>query len=108
MSEIVIRIPADVAGDFQTFWKDLRVAEALDQSNDLGEPVLSDNFDGGAVAAWVVLITPYIAPVITAIFGYLIAKRGELEIQKGDTTIRMKNLKPSQVKEFLAAIDEYL
>ncbi|WP_299632074.1 hypothetical protein [uncultured Roseobacter sp.] len=108
MSEFIVRVPADVAGDFQVFWKDLRVAEALDQDIDLGEPILSDNFDGAAVAAWVVSISPYIAPVITAVFGYLVAKRGELEIQKGDTTIRMKNLKPSQLKEFLAAIDDHL
>jgi hypothetical protein len=108
MSELVIKLPADVAAEFLTFWKDLRVAEGLDQEIDLGEPVLSDNFDGAAVAAWVISISPVVAPVLTAIFGYLIAKRGELEVQKGDTTIRMKNLKPSQVKEYLATIDEHL
>lgn len=108
MSDIVIRVPADVVGDFLMHWKDMRIAEALDSDNDLGEPVLSDNFDGGAVAAWVVSVSPYTAPIITAIFAYLVAKRGELEIQKGETTIRMKNLKPSQLKEFLAVIDEHL
>lgn len=108
MSNLVLRVPADVAGEFQSFWKDLRVAEALDQEIDLERPVMSDNFDGAAVAAWVVSISPYVAPIVTAVFGFLVAKRGELEIQKGDTTIRMKNLKPSQLKEFLAAIDEHL
>lgn len=108
MAEIVLRVPTDLVGEFQTFWKELRVAEALDPKVDLTEPTTSDNFDGAAVAAWVLEITPYVAPVLSAVFIYLVAKRGELEIQKGDTTIRMKNLKPSQLKEFLAAIDEHL
>ena len=108
MAEIVLRVPSDLAGDFQIFWKELRVAEALDPEVDLVKPITSDNFDGAAAAAWVLEITPYLAPVLSAVFIYLVAKRGELEIQKGATTIRMKNLKPSQLKEFLAAIDEHL
>lgn len=108
MAEIVLRVPSDLVADFQTFWKELRVAEALEPEADLTAPTISDNFDGAAVGAWVLEIKPYLAPVLSAVFTYLVAKRGELEIQKGDTTIRMKNLKPSQLKEFLAALDEHL
>lgn len=107
MAEIILRVPQDVAGEFTTHWKDLRVAGALDVDIDLGPPISTDNFDGAAMAAWVVPMATAIAPILTAIFGYLVAKRGELEIQKGDTTIRMKNLKPSDFKEFMAAIDDH-
>ncbi|MEP3232264.1 MAG: hypothetical protein ABJO30_05505 [Hyphomicrobiales bacterium] len=108
MSIIVLKVPSDLTSNFRDHWKDMRIAEALDPEVDLGEPVLLDNFDGAAVAAWTVSMSPYIAPIVTAVFGYLVAKRGELEIQKDDTTIRMKNLKPSQLKQLLAAIDEHI
>ncbi|WP_170359695.1 hypothetical protein [Ruegeria arenilitoris] len=107
MANLIIRVPADVAAETRSFWKDLRVAEALEPESDLGEPIHSDNFDGTALAAWVVPLASSIAPILAAVFGFLVAKRGELEIQKGDTTFRMKNIKPSQFREFLAAIDDY-
>lgn len=107
MADLIVRVPADASGSFMTYWKDLRVAEALDHNADLGEPVLSDNFDGAAIAAWVVPLATAAGPILGAVFGFVVAQRGELEIQKGDTTIRMKNRKPSQLKEFLSAIDDY-
>jgi len=88
------------------FWKDLRVSEALEQSVDLPKPILSDNFDGASWASWTLELSKAIAPIVTLIFGFVVAKRGELEITKGDKTIRMKNLKPSQLKEFLEIIND--
>lgn len=93
-------------GDFTDLWKDIRLQEGLEQTFDLSDPVESDNFDGVGFVEWVVPITKAIAPLITGLFGYLVAKRGEIEIDRDGTKIRMKNMKASQLKEIIAALDE--
>ena len=88
------------------FWKDLRIAEGLDLEDDLDEPMASDNFDGAALSAWIMTMTPLITPLLGVIFGFLISKRGEIEIHSEGKVIKMKNIKPSQLNDFLKVIND--
>jgi hypothetical protein len=100
-----ISIPTKDANGFSQHWKDLRLADALPPEVDLGDSVEMENFDGATLVQWVVQVTPLIVPLLTAALGYIIAARGELEYERDGEKIRIKNLKPSKVKEFLDMID---
>lgn len=106
MTNIIIRLPTDSAASFMIFWKDLRIAEGLDLEDDLDEPMASDNFDGAALSAWIMTMTPLITPLLGVIFGFLISKRGEIEIHSEGKVIKMKNIKPSQLNDFLKVIND--
>lgn len=106
MTKYIIQIPSESAASFQSFWKDIRIAEGLDGGVDLGDPIAADNFDGGAVAAWIISATPMINHIISSAFSFLVATRGEIEITSGDRSIKFKNIKPSQLKEFLDVVNK--
>ncbi len=108
MSETIVfvRMPESEAGQFPTHWRTLRVAEGLDPSADLDEPVVTENFDGASLVEWAVPVVKSVVPLLTAVFGYLVAARGEIEIERDGERIKIKNMKPSAVRELLAAIDE--
>lgn len=103
---VLIRVLLEDANNFRQLWKDMRVADALDQSLDLDTPVETENFDGAAMAEWVVPILKVATPIITGVLGFLIARRGELEITRNGQMIKMKGIKPSQLKEIIALIDQ--
>ncbi|MER9298641.1 hypothetical protein NKI38_19415 [Mesorhizobium sp. M0621] len=105
MATISISIPTDHAGEFQQLWKELRLADALDLQNDLGDPIEVGNFDGANLVQWVLELEPILVPLVTASLTYLITSRGEFEYEKDGEKVRFKNLKPSQVKEVLALLD---
>ncbi|MER8833175.1 MULTISPECIES: hypothetical protein [unclassified Mesorhizobium] len=105
MATISISIPTDHAGEFRQLWKELRLADALDLQNDLGDPIEVGNFDGANLVQWVVELKPILVPLVTASLTYLITSRGEFEYEKDGEKVRFKNLKPSQVKEILALLD---
>ncbi len=105
--EVRVRVPSDQAHAFALHWKDLRIAEGLSAQYDLGKPVQAENFDGTALVEWVVPVVAASAPVITAVLGYLIASRGELEIERDGKKIKLKNIKPSKLKELLEIIDTW-
>lgn len=105
MVTIAISIPTDHADQFRQLWKELRLAEALDPDNDLGDPIEIGNFDGATLVQWAVELKPLLVPLVTASLTYLITSRGEFEYEKDGEKIRFKNLKPSQVREVLALLD---
>lgn len=102
METISISIPTDHSREFRQLWKELRLADALDPSNDLGDPIEIGNFDGATLVKWVVDLSPVLVPLVTASLTYLITSRGEFEYERDGEKIRFKNLKPSQLKEILA------
>lgn len=105
MATISISIPTDYANEFRQLWKELRLADALDLQDDLGDPIEVGNFDGANLVQWVLELKPILVPLVTASLTYLITSRGEFEYEKDGEKIRFKNLKPSQVKEVLALLD---
>ncbi|WP_404292173.1 hypothetical protein ACD578_08085 [Microvirga sp. RSM25] len=102
---LLISIPTKDARAFEQHWKDLRLAEALEPSQDLKDPVEIENFDGATLMQWIVELTPVVAPLVSGAMGYVIAARGELEYEKNGEKIRFKNLKPSKIKEIIDIID---
>jgi hypothetical protein len=54
---------------------------------------------------WIVEILPVVSPIFTAAIGYVVAARGEIEVEHKGEKIRIKNLKPSGIKEVLEIID---
>ncbi|QEX18001.1 hypothetical protein FRZ44_33050 [Hypericibacter terrae] len=105
LGALSISIPTKDAHGFQQHWKDLRLADALPPDADLQDAVEVENFDGATLVQWVVQVTPLIVPLVTAALGYIVAARGELEYDRGGEKIRIKNLRPSKIKEILEIID---
>lgn len=105
---IAIRVPTSVAHDFCLFWKDLRLAEGLDADQDLrvDEGVEVEPFDAVAMVEWIVPIVQATTPLITGILGYLIAKRGEIDITLPGRRVVAKNMTPSQAREYMQMLDE--
>lgn len=104
-ASLSICIPTADAHGFRQHWKDLRLADALPPDADLQDPVEVENFDGATLVQWVVQVTPVVIPLLTAALGYVVAARGELEYERDGEKIRIKNLKPSRIKEILEIID---
>lgn len=105
-NEVVLSIPTTAAPHFKQLWKDLRLAEGLNPDADLPEPVEVENFDGATMVEWIVELAPALAPIFTGAIGYLVASRGEIEYEYDGEKIRMKNVKPSKMKEVLQLLDE--
>jgi len=102
---VVIKLPKDSQNDFQSLWKDIRLQEGLDPSEDLSEPVESENFDGAQLVEWLISLSPSSTNIITGLFGYMVARRGEIEIERNGTRIKMKNMKISHLKDVIKALD---
>lgn len=103
---ISIAVPETDESKISSIWRELRVAEGLPSDNDLGAPLKLQNFDAASMAQWSLNALPVVAPILTAIFGYLIAARGELTVERNGEKITMKNLRPSQLKQLLKILDE--
>ena len=103
---IVISLPSEHATEFKQFWKELRIADALPPEFDLDAAIEMENFDGSTVVKWIMSLSPKLIPLVTVAVGYLIAARGEIEIERNGERIKVKNLKPSNVREFLAMLDD--
>lgn len=101
----ILSIPTTAAPQFRQLWKDLRLAEGLDPQVDLSDPIDVENFDGATMVQWVVDVVPAVAPIFTAAIGYLVASRGEIEVEHDGEKVRIKNLKPSKIKEVLEIFD---
>jgi hypothetical protein len=103
--KITLSIPTTAAQAFAHLWRDLRLAEGLDLDIDLQDPIEVENFDGATMVQWVVDVAPAVAPVFTAAIGYLVASRGEIEVERDGEKVRIKNLKPSRIREVLEIFD---
>ncbi|WP_162915175.1 hypothetical protein [Desertibaculum subflavum] len=98
---VLVRVPQEWEPDFRQFWKHLRMAEGLPATYDLQTPQLVDRFDGAALAEWIVPLAEHGSALVGVVLGYLIARRGEIEI--GDK--KFKNISIQNVKEILNILD---
>lgn len=103
--KITLSIPTTASRAFAHLWRDLRLVEGLDPNIDLQEPIEVENFDGATMVQWVVDVGPVVAPIFTAAIGYLVASRGEIEVERAGEKVRIKNLKPSRIREILEILD---
>ena len=103
--EILIKLPKEFAGDARAFWKELRVADALPPESDLPDPDTVDRFDGAALAEWVVPISETLKPLIAAFLGYLVARKGEVEIRNGKEVHKFRNMTPRQIGKVMEIVN---
>lgn len=103
MDEIIIRIPVESKHGFSSFWKEVRSAEGYNSDSDLKEAEELSRFDGASLAEWVLPLTEALPAILTGVLGYLVARRGEIEIDG----MKFRNVTAKQVREILAILDEY-
>ncbi len=103
---IKLIVPETESGKISAVWRELRIAEGLSAEFDLKQPQIRMNFDTASMAQWTLQALPIVTPMLVAIFGYLIAARGELTVERGGEKITMKNLKPSQVRDLMKELDK--
>lgn len=106
MDYVLIKLPNNHREEFSSLWKDLRISEGLDSSFDLAAAAQSENFDGSEFTEWLVPLVSASTPLITALLGYIAAIRGEIEIERKGTRLKMKNMKASQLAEIIKAIND--
>lgn len=102
---ILLRLPVEFKSDFALHWKQLRIADGLTPDMDLPDPVTIDRFDGAALVEWAMTLTNAIAPIVTAVLGYLASQRGEVECRVGDRTMKFRNVKPSQIEGIIKELN---
>lgn len=103
---VILRVPAETRAEFEEHWKALRFADALSPDEDLSGCEHLDRFDGIAFAEWIIPLTKTIAPLVTAALGYIMARKGEVEIRAKGREWKFRNLSPSQIKEVMEAMNE--
>lgn len=104
-TEVIIRIPAEFGEEFRRFWSELRVSDSLPPEFELGAPAEIAKFDGQSLYEWLIPVAQTIAPVISAVLGYLAAKKGEVEIRSKENILKFKNLTPKQIAAVVDALD---
>jgi hypothetical protein len=104
MADVLIRVPAEFEHEFTTLWKQLRLFEGLDSSADLDNRESVDRFDGHALAEWVVTLSSAVTPLVTAVLGYLAARRGEVVIKEGDSIQEYRGFSPSEIETIYNAL----
>lgn len=107
-SEVLIRVPAEDAADFRLLWSQLRMAEGLPPALDLHGGERLERFDAAALVEWVVTLAPVATPIVTAVLGYLVARRGEIEVRAGSNVLKFKNMTPRQIEDAMASIRKSL
>lgn len=105
MNFVLIRLPHENGSEFRQLWKDIRLQEGLNSDADLPDAIESDNFDGSSFVEWAVPLLDSITPIVTCLVGYLVAKRGEIEIERNGSKVKMKNMKASQLEKVIQALD---
>ncbi|MER9936515.1 hypothetical protein [Mesorhizobium sp. M0088] len=99
---VLIRVPKHIAKAFAGHWDEIRAAEGIPPDFVLPQADEVERFDAGAMAEWLVPLTSAVGPIITGVLGYLVAKRGEIEIGE----MKFKNISVSDIKEIITFIDK--
>tara|TARA_R110002111_G_C5999385_1_gene372956 strand:- start:2442 stop:2771 length:330 start_codon:yes stop_codon:yes gene_type:complete len=105
MTNVVIRIPEEWSDEFVNLWRQLRLIDGGDVELDLGPGDSVEPFDGQAFAEWVIILSDSSIPIMTAILGFLVAKRGECEISSEDKVYKFKSMKTSKIREVMDIIE---
>jgi hypothetical protein len=65
-----------------------------------------DRFDGSTLAEWAVPISEALKPLIGAFLGYLVARKGEVEIRDGNKMHKFRNMTPRQIKKITGILED--
>jgi hypothetical protein len=107
MASVTLRIPEEWTNELKVFWRQLRIIDGASSDLDLVDEVPVEPFDGQALSEWLVPLTQASTPILTGILGYLVARKGELEIHDGDKRRKFKNMSPSQIREVMDILENH-
>jgi hypothetical protein len=97
---LAIRLSQEHSNEFRQFWREIRIASGYPANVDLAEPEEVARFDGAALAEWIPLLTDAVKTIMPAILGYIIAKRGEVEIDGK----KFKNISVQDIERILSMV----
>ncbi len=97
-STFTVRIPEENQVELILHWKQLRLVEGLSPEFDLTGGEMLDRFDGTALIEWVMPASEAILPILTAVLGFLSARRGEVEYTTGDKSWKFRNVRPRDIE----------
>ncbi|MER8788039.1 hypothetical protein NKH71_09255 [Mesorhizobium sp. M0983] len=99
--DVLLRVPKHIGREFAEHWDEIRAAEGISPDHKLRDSDDVERFDAGAMVEWLVPLTNAVGPIITGVLGYLVAKRGEIEIGE----MKFKNISVADIKEIITFID---
>ncbi|RWM39907.1 hypothetical protein [Mesorhizobium sp.] len=99
--DVLLRVPKHLGREFSEHWDEIRAAEGIPPHYKLPAPDDVERFDAGAMVEWLVPLTSAVGPIITGVLGYLVAKRGEIEIGE----MKFKNISVSDIKDIIIFLD---
>ena len=101
--DIFLRVPTEFEADLKQLWKDIRQVSDFTVIDDLPDAEQLQRFDAVALSEWVVPLSAASKVILPAVFGFLVARRGEVTI--GDH--KFKNLSAKQIDEILEVLKKH-
>lgn len=101
MAEVKFLIAELEGKEFQSFAHQARLALGYPPEITLNSEITTKNFDGQSIVEMAMSAASDVAPLVTALVGYIIAKRGEIKIKKGKTEYHFKNIKKTDVFDII-------
>ncbi|NVJ91537.1 MAG: hypothetical protein HWE34_07755 [Methylocystaceae bacterium] len=99
---VVIRLPEEKTDDFTQIWEELRIATGYSVNDKLPKPEQTEGFDALTLTEWLIPLYEHSSTLISAILGYLIARKGEVQIGK----YKFKNMSATDIEKILKIIKE--
>jgi hypothetical protein len=101
---LVIRVPAEFTDEFLMVWNALAIVEKEDRKLVADDLAIARRADAASIAQAMVPLLQASAPIVTGVLGYLVARRGEVEIVLNGNTYKFKQLSGDEIKTVLQLI----
>lgn len=98
----IIRMPSEYETELTDLWKEIRIASAFGPETDLGVAEQCERFDAATLTEWVVPLLDHSSSIVTAILGYLVARRGECEVGE----YKFKNMSADDIEKIVRLMKE--
>ena len=98
--EFIMRIAKAYAGELTSLWDEIRGVEGIDPEYMLANPQEVERFDAATAVEWIVQLTESAGPILTGVLGYLVAKKGEVEIDG----MKFKNMSVRDIEKIIQII----
>lgn len=106
MAEVKFLITELEGKEFQSFAHQARLALGYPPEFALTSEITTKNFDGQSIVEMAMSAASDLAPLVTTLVGYIIAKRGEIKIKKGENEYHFKNINKKDVFEIIDKLKE--
>ncbi|WP_341363754.1 hypothetical protein P8T57_16850 [Thalassospira sp. SN3W] len=99
----IVRIPSEHTHEFEQFWKEIRISSGYNLQTDLVNPEQSERFDANALTEWVIPLYEHSSTLIAAVLGYLVARKGEVEVGK----YKFKNMSAEDIQKIVEVLKDH-